>query len=197
VTRKGIAILALAVGVAIVISGLTMLGIRNTESPAATVPFTISIAVEGAPIVGGNFTILTTVTAKPWVNGSEVTRGLTFLSLGVTHGVHVNTPDPGDDPWGLPSVWNLTGRNASLGITFALNVSGVYAGEFTLNAHAWWPPSSMHNWSDVQINSDGGLFNPMSVSSLGFAQYKLIVQEMSSRVRSEGSLGMNARKEGS
>ena len=168
-TRKGIAVLALAVCVATVISGLTMLGIRRTENPAPSVPFTISIAVEGAPVVGKNFSILTTVTTKPWVGTWEVTRGLTFLSLDVTSLVHVNTPDQGDDPWRLPSVWNLTGTNASLGVTFALNVSGVYAGEGALFAQVWWPPSTMHNWSDVQINPNGGLIDPMSVSSLGVA----------------------------
>jgi hypothetical protein len=188
-TKKKLAVVAVIIAVVIIISGFLVVTPRDAGNSAPTVPFTLSVAVEGAPVVGGNFTILTTVTAKTWVNATEVTQGPTFLSLDVTHAVQVNTPDPGDDPWGLPSVWNLTGKNASLGITFALNVTGVYAGESTLNAQAWWPPSSMHNWSDVQLTPTGGLVDLMSVQTMGFAQYKLIIQENSPRVRSEDASG--------
>lgn len=166
--RRILALVAAAVAVSLVIVGLIVV---LNPNPSPSPPFRLSISTDGTPTVGNPFRILTDV--KGSLPTTTFPEG-TFVSIEV-EGLQILSADTGDDPWGLPSVWNVTGLNLTAGVRFSLDVNATFAGEFPLLAFAWSPLSGQ----TVQIDQHGHIVNVESIRYLGGAGYRLVVPQPS------------------
>ena len=122
-------------------------------------PLQLSVAAEGSFAVGGE--LLLTTTVKGCLSGPRAPSSL-YLSLELKPVYYrVVSGASGDDPWGLPNVWNLTGLDLSNGIRFSLTATPTMDGaRVPLEARVWSPRAG---WAAVQFNQTGELQNPDSV----------------------------------
>ncbi len=82
-----------------------------------------------------------------------------YLSLDVGT-MSVASSTPASNPWGYPTVWNLTGLDLTLTRTFNVTVVPTEAGAQMIYAMVWAPLEDLHS---VQIDSTGHV-NPSSVT---------------------------------
>lgn len=125
-----------------------------------TWPFDLRPTAEGSFVFGGELRITTTIRGS--LSGAVRVPSLLYLSLETSSVYYrILSSDGGDDPWGMPNVWNLTGLDLSQGAQFTLVVSPQLRGDrIPLEARAWSPRGPC---SGVQFNQTGEIQNLDSV----------------------------------
>jgi len=122
-----------------------------------------------AVTAGGNFTVGGDVRVDTRVQGAisgPRAPSLLFLSLELNPTYYRNrSADTDDDPWGLATIWNLTGVDLSGGIQFSLDVTpALRAARVPLEARAWSPRTS---WTALSFDETGELQNPEAIRFWG------------------------------
>ena len=142
-----------AVSCALLAVALIIASIAVFVAPLGTPPgdrFAVSISVETEMKISLTYPL--SVTVRDVLGNST---GTTFLSLNIAwSSLDIETPDTGDDPWGLPNVWNLTGLDLSGGRTYSLNVTPASPGDGYVTAQVWWPRGSL---GAVQVSQRGNV----------------------------------------
>ncbi len=149
----------LLVVVALVVStasaGVAVNLLRPSSGPT-WVAFDLSLAWGGNATLGSlvNFT----VSVRQGMLDPR-TLPAVYLSLDVgSMGVASSTP--ASNPWGYPTVWNLTGLDLTTARTFNVTATPTEAGGQMVYAMVWAPLQDLHS---VQIDATGHV-NPSSVT---------------------------------
>src|SRR6267378_2370160 len=108
--------LALLAALLIVVAGF--IGYTQLSKPPEGISKGISISTEGSAVVGKDLRFIITV----WVPGFT-SQAFTFLSIDDIRTFEVVAGDIGDDPWNMPNIWNLTGKDLSAATRFVLETT--------------------------------------------------------------------------
>lgn len=118
--------------------------------------FYLTAGVQGTPAVGANLTITVRV-QQAFIDS----RTLPSLFLSVDMGtLQVHAATLGTNPWGSPTVWNLTGVDLSSAIEFTITASPTTTGPMTVYAMVWVPLGSL---GSVTVDASGHV-NPAGIN---------------------------------
>ncbi len=151
-------VVALLVIVLVVATAATAVSVNllRPSDPSSWNAFDLSVAWSGNATVGSSLTVNVTVrqgTVDP------KTLWLVYLSLDIG-ALHVTSGTPPTNPWGYPTVWNLTNLDLSAPRTFTVTAVATEAGQLDLHAMIWVPRGDLHA---VPIDPTGNV-NPSGVS---------------------------------
>ncbi len=127
------------------------LGIDTADAPAVNTSFNLSVSVREAML-------------------DPSTLWVVFLSLDVGT-MRVVSATPASNPWGYPTVWNLTGYALTTTVTFNVTVIPSEAGSALLTAMVWVPRGEVRS---APVFPDGHV-NPGGVDLESVAQLSVVV----------------------
>lgn len=137
------------------------------DNGAAWRAFEVSLAANGPTAVGSPLN-LTVVVRQGAIDPRSL--GLVFLSLDVGT-MSISSATPGTNPWGFPTVWNLTGMDLSSPRVFNATVVPRQAGNEPIYAMVWVPRGDI---ASVPIDANGHV-NPAGVTLESVVSESLIV----------------------
>ncbi len=118
--------------------------------------FSLSVAWDGTATVGSPINVTVTIRAAML---DPRTLPLLFLCLDVGT-MNVSAATPGTNPWGYPTVWNLTGEALSSPAQFNATLVPTESGTNWLYGMAWVPLGDVRS---VPIDASGHV-NPAGVT---------------------------------
>lgn len=118
--------------------------------------FHLTLGVQGLPAVGSNLTFAVRV-QQAFIDSRTLPS--LFLSVDVAN-LQVRSATPGTNPWGSPTVWNLTGLDLSSAVEYDIVASPTASGPMTIYAMVWAPLGSL---GSVTVDTSGHV-NPADIS---------------------------------
>jgi len=153
--ERNVLILVVVLVVATAGAGVAFNALRSNNASTFEA-FYLNLAVGGTPAIGANLTL--TVRVQQAFIDSRTLPSL-FLSVD-TGNLEVHAATPGTNPWGSPTVWNLTGLDLSSAIEYDITAAPTAAGPMTIYAMIWAPLGSL---GSVTVDASGHV-NPADVS---------------------------------
>lgn len=153
--ERTVLILVVVLVVSTTAAGVAVNTLRPNDSGAWRA-FDLSVAWNGTAAVGSPINLTVSVRAAML---DPKTLPVLFLSLDVGT-MHVGSVTPGTNPWGYPTVWNLTGLDFSGPRTFNATVVPTDSGSNWVYAMIWVPLGDVRS---VPIDSSGHV-NPAGVT---------------------------------
>ncbi len=153
--ERTVLILVVVLVVATAGAGVAVNALRDSGS-GTWHAFLLTLDWHGTPAVGSDLSI--TVKVQKGQLDSRSLPAL-FLSLDVG-GLAVVSATPGTNPWGSPTVWNLTGLDFSTPRMYNVTGTLTEAGSTTLYAMIWVPLGDLRS---VAVDAVGHV-NPADVS---------------------------------
>ncbi len=121
----------------------------------APASFQVVLDYNGTAAVGSPLSFRVVVQA---LVPNATAEGPVFLSLDVGT-MRITASTPGSNPWGYPSVWNLTGLDLSAPVSFNVTAVPTDAGTNWVYAMVWTPKGDL---ASVSIDASGHV-NPIDV----------------------------------
>jgi hypothetical protein len=153
--ERTVLILVVVLVVATAGAGVAVNAFRSSDS-GAWHAFFVTLDWQGNPAVGSQMQI--TVRVRQGQLDSRTLPAI-FLSLDVST-LAVASATPGKNPWGYPTVWNLTGVDFSSPRVYNVTAAPTETGSTTLYAMVWVPLGDLRS---VSVDSVGHV-NPADIS---------------------------------
>ncbi len=155
--ERPIVLLAAALAVSIALAGVTLPAIGLQSNPEWH-SFELSVSADGAAVAGHALTV--TVDLRQGMVDPKTLR-MAFLSLDVED-TQVVSASPGSNPWGYPTIWNITTMDLTVAQRFTVTIIPMAPGGLQLRATVWTPRADL---GGVPVDPTGHV-NPAGVSVL-------------------------------
>ncbi len=153
--ERPIIILAAALAASIILAGVTLPAI-GLQSNLEWHSFGLSVSSEGEAFVGQP--VNASVSLRQGALDPR-TLWMVFLSLDVED-AQILSATPGSNPWGYPTIWNVTDLDLTVVQVFRVTIVPTAAGGLQLRATVWTPRADV---GDVPVEPNGHV-NPAGVS---------------------------------
>jgi len=153
--ERTVLIVVVVLVVATAAAGVAVNALRAGDSGTWHALF-VSLDWQGIPAVGSQLQI--TVHVRQGQLDSR-TLPAVFLSLDIGT-LAVASATPATNPWGSPTVWNLTGLNLALPRVYNVTATPTQTGSITLYAMVWVPLGDLRSVSVDRV----GHVNPADIS---------------------------------
>lgn len=164
--ERVVVLLAAVLAAATTFAGLGVTFVRPTP-PQEWHSFDLAVSADSRATVGGEL-LLSVGLRRGLLDPASL--WIAFLSLDVGD-LAVLSATPGTNPWGYPTVWNVTGLDLSATIRFLVTVVPADAGYHHVHAMVWTPHGDL---GSVAIEPNGYL-NPANVDVLEVASLTIEV----------------------
>lgn len=164
--ERNVLVLVVVLVVATAGAGVAVNALRGNDSSTWRA-FNLSMGLTGNPVVGSPLHITVQVQ-----QGLLDTHSLKLVFLSVDMGTFtIQSSTPGSNPWGYPTVWNLTGMDLSGARVFEVNATPTATGPTTVYAMIWVPLGDL---GSVSVDPAGHV-NPAGVSLMATDSAALVV----------------------
>jgi len=155
--ERPIVLLAAALAASIAVAGVTLPAIGLQENPEWH-SFELSVSADGEALAGHTLTVA--VDLRQGMLDPKTLR-MAFLSLDIEDAQLVSA-SPGTNPWGYPTIWNITYMDLTAVQRFTATIIPMDPGVLQLRATVWTPRADV---SSVPVDPTGHV-NPAGVSVL-------------------------------
>ena len=155
--ERPIVLLAAALAASIAVAGVTLPAIGMQENPEWH-SFELSVSTDGEAVSGHALTVA--VDLRQGMLDPKTLR-MAFLSLDIEDAQLV-AASPGTNPWGYPTIWNITDLDLTAVQRFTATIIPMDRGVLQLRATVWTPRADV---SSVPVDPTGHV-NPAGVSVL-------------------------------